>query len=114
MCFFKKKRNNDFQANLDDGDLVNQIHGGLKSIMVRAGTEDVKEEAQKIFTRIEYMPVSPKPSVAKIDQKIINQLSEVNVVLNKDANAAEKALAILQEIDILLINREVAYKSHKD
>ena len=114
MCFFKKNKNKDFEGNRDDQDLVNQIHGGIKAMIARANGQDVKDAAQELFVRVEYMPVSPKASVHKIDQKIINQLSEGSVVLNKDPNASEKALAVLKEMEILLIQREVAYKSSKD
>lgn len=110
MCFFKKKKN-DVAANQADSDLRNQIHVGLKSVVARASTDEVKDAANKLYRQVEYAPFSPKQSVQKIDQKIINQLSEAQVVLNKDPNATEKALAILKEIELLLIQREGAYKS---
>lgn len=113
MFFFKKKKDTVVE-NRDDEDLINQIHGGLKSVVVRASGQEVKDFANELFRRIEYIPVSPKSQVHKVDQKIINQLSECAVVLNKDPNNSEKAMAVLKEIEILLIQREVAYKSSKD
>lgn len=113
MCFFKKKHTVD--KNKESKELVSAIAGKAKALVVLATNENNKKQLEELANQVEYMDVSPKEEVKKIDRKISDLLDDMKIQLTRSERKGSDAELdkLIKEIQVKLVERKTAYFSDK-
>lgn len=94
--FFKKKT--EVAKNANDEEMLKTFGPRIQAMIVLAQTEEAKKELANLKNKIEYMNVSPKPEIQKIDKKIDNALGDLKVSVIKNIDLEQ----LKQEINLIL------------
>lgn len=99
---------NDVDLNFEDKKIVESFSPRLNVLLTITDNEEVKKSLLELNDAIEYLPVSPKTEVLKIDNKIMNSLDDLKIALIENRDNIE-ILKLIKSISILIAERRVIY-----
>ena len=104
---FKKKTT--VTANESDSGLVEKFPAKMDVLIASASSEESCEKLRAFRAKVEYLSVSPKEEVLKLDRKINDALDDLKIVLAKK-ESDDKIDDGIKNLEILLAQRAVIYQ----
>lgn len=106
--FGKKKKT--VVHNLHDEEIVKKFPYMVESLIEITDNEEIKNLLVDLKNKVEYLNVSPKPEIEKIDKKIKNQLEDLKIIIVKNKKEQLESIKMgIKEVSVLIIERESLY-----
>ena len=102
------------EKNNDDDDVIkkNANEIGMLIALAEESDEAIKEKLKQLKHTADFVSVSPKSGVLKVDQKIAGAIAELKMLLSKqEKTTVEIILGKIKDIEVLYAHRKTEYEA---
>lgn len=109
MCFFRKKKTSMKQIT-EDRNLILTNQKTIETLITISQNSEFTEVLKKLQEQLKYLTPSRSEKIFSYDKKIKDAIEDLKIALTKngDAESNAKALKILQDIKVLIADRNVS------
>lgn len=107
---FRKKTT--VKANENDRQVIEEFAAKVDVLLAIAPNEICVEKLREFREKVEYLSVSPKSDVLKLDKKISDALDDLKILLSKhkkDKKIIRQSNKAIKNIEILVAQRAIIY-----
>lgn len=107
--FFKKKKSLT-ETNREDRKLIESNAKSFETLLILSKNESFKKELTRVQGKVKFLTPSTIEKVFNFDKKIKEAIGDLKISLTKDGDTESnlKAIKLLQDIEILITERESA------
>ena len=107
MCFFRRKK---MKQITEDRNLIVTNQKTIETLITISQNSEFTEVLKKLQEQLKYLTPSRSEKIFSYDKKIKDAIEDLEIALTKNGDAENnaKALKILQDIKVLIADRNVS------